>query len=129
MLDVDPDISSDKRRNEDEKKEGDAHLEASLAQKSKMEMKGIPIRNFAAFYLSGPVAVKASLTGLMAWLGVISVSFSDWLKPGEAFSSFSLPSIKGGNLIQGARGDGTIALAASTMSFYEFGAWGGSAPE
>lgn len=52
MLDVDPDISSNKRRNEDKKKEGDAHLEVSLAQKSKMEMKGIPIRNFPAFHLS-----------------------------------------------------------------------------
>ena len=52
VLDVDPDISSDERRNEGEKKEGDAHLEVSLAQKSKMEIKGIPIRNFAAFYSS-----------------------------------------------------------------------------
>ena len=52
MLDVEPDISSDERRNEDEKKEGDTHLEVSLAQKSKMEIKGIPIRNFPAFYSS-----------------------------------------------------------------------------
>ena len=52
VVDVDPDISSNERRNEDKKKEDDAHLGTSLAQKSKMEIKGILIRNFAAFYSS-----------------------------------------------------------------------------
>ena len=57
MLDVDPDISSNKRRNEDKKKEDDTHLGTSLAQKSKMEIRGILIRNFAAFYSSGGLSL------------------------------------------------------------------------
>ena len=55
--DVDPDISSDERRNENKKKEDDTHLGTSLAQKSKMEIRGILIRNFAAFYSSGGLSL------------------------------------------------------------------------
>ena len=63
--------------------------------------------------------MKASLLGLMPWLGVMSTLFSDRLNPGKACLLVSLPSIKGGDLIQISRGDGLIALAASTVSCYE----------